>query len=497
MNDRLRGTATTLNLIVWLGAMALMLTANPARQAVATEMASGAGNNPVIIDLSAAEARTAASAGPAATLMARTRQQGRLRVIVGLRERPAGASELAAPAAEGLRSRLRTKQEALLTGLGVRRQADGTLAGNGMQHVVLFDTVPFLAATVDPTALQGLLAAGDVVSIQEDVPVPPTLAQSVPLIRADQAAAQNVTGTNQVVAILDTGVVKTHPMLKGKVVAEACYSTTSSISTSLCPRKASSSTAPGSGVNCSPGIQGCDHGTHVASIAAGNTTSLKGVARDARIIAIQIFSRFNNARTCSPAPAPCILSYTSDQIRGLERVLALRGQYNIAAVNMSLGGGLYSSACDASNPAQKAVIDNLRSVGIATVIAAGNNGADGFISAPACISTAVAVGSTTKADQISSFSNHAALVDLMAPGSSIYAAVPSSGYGTKSGTSMATPHVTGAWAVLKQARPMATTSEIESALACTGVPVTRSGVTKPRIDVLGALDILRGNRPGC
>jgi subtilisin family serine protease len=89
------------------------------------------------------------------------------------------------------------------------------------------------------------------------------------------------------------------------------------------------------------------------------------------------------------------------------------------------------------------------------------------------------------------------MVELLAPGSNILAGVPGGMLGIKSGTSMATPHVAGAWAILKQARPSASVAEIQAALACTGKPVSRSGLAKPRIDVLKALKILRSRAPGC
>ena len=145
----------------------------------------------------------------------------------------------------------------------------------------------------------------------------------------------------------------------------------------------------------------------------------------------------------------------------------------------------------------KAIIDNLRSAKIATAIASGNDGFNGLVSSPGCISTAVTVGSTTKSDTISSFSNHATLVDLLAPGSIIFAALPGGTFGFLSGTSMATPHVAGAFAVLKQGKPSASVQEIQDALACTGVPLSRGGITKRRIDVLAALNVLRSPAPGC
>ena len=66
-----------------------------------------------------------------------------------------------------------------------------------------------------------------------------------------------------------------------------------------------------------------------------------------------------------------------------------------------------------------------------------------------------------------------------------------------SGTSMATPHVAGAWAILMQAKPTATVPEVLQALACTGKATARGGVSKPRIDVLKAVSVLRSPAPGC
>jgi hypothetical protein len=165
---------------------------------------------------------------------------------------------------------------------------------------------------------------------------------------------------------------------------------------------------------------------------------------------------------------------------------------------MSLGGGRFTNQelCDAAitNAARKAAIDNLRSLEIATVTASGNDGFIDSMDAPACISTAVSVGSTTKSDSISFFSNSATFLSLLAPGSSIFSSLPNAEFGLLSGTSMATPHVAGAWAILKQSSPAATVSEVLDALQGTGLPITdpRNGVTVSRIQILQALNSLVG-----
>lgn len=414
------------------------------------------------------------------------------RVIVRLDVGFAPEGDLQPSQAVQQRGNARAARDGLLTRMGVGRAAGGEWTrGNGVEEVTTFDTVPLVAMRVNGNALNRLLGDSAVASIEEDVAVPPTLAQSVPLVEANVLHSAGFRGAGWAVAVLDTGVDIQHPFVAGRIVSEACYSTTSGrTSTSLCPGGVSSSTAAGSGDDCANNITGCGHGTHVAGIAAGrgggsSGVSYNGVAPDAGIIAVQVFSRFGSRSNCGGQPAPCVLSYTSDQIRGLERVFALRSTFNIAAVNMSLGGGQFTANCDTDS--RKLIIDNLRSAGIATVIASGNNGYTTAVGAPSCISTAITVGSTTKTDTVSSFSNSSPLVELLAPGSSITSSYKG-GYAALSGTSMATPHVAGAWALLKQVSPSASVTTVLNALSTTGKPVTdsKNGLTKPRIDVQAA-----------
>jgi subtilisin family serine protease len=298
-------------------------------------------------------------------------------------------------------------------------------------------------------------------------------------------------GNGWAVAVLDTGVDKNHNFLSGKVVSEACYSTNNFIATSLCPGGVSSSTATDSGLNCPLTTSGCKHGTHVAGIIAGkdftpNGPGYNGVARGANIIAIQVFSQFTDLCTSFGLPSPCALSYPSDQMLGLERVYALRSTHNIAAANMSLGGGEYASNCDGDS--LKPIIDNLRAADIATVIASGNSAFTNAMGTPACISTAISVGATcdsatagrgcTAVDDIPNYSNIASFISLLAPGSLISSSTPGTNtFESWHGTSMAAPHVAGAWALMKQQDPGATVSTILAALQDTGTVVDdlRSG----------------------
>ncbi|MCD6387899.1 MAG: S8 family serine peptidase [Desulfobulbaceae bacterium] len=314
----------------------------------------------------------------------------------------------------------------------------------------------------------------------------------MPLIGATDAWFSGYGGDGQVVAVLDTGIESSHSFLSGKVVHEACFSTNyaSDSASTLCPNGLETQVGTGAGEACTVSSS-CDHGTHVAGIVAGKGTggtTFSGVAQDADIMAIQVFSRFDDPDICTYG-SPCVLSFTSDQISALEHVYAQKDNFNIAAVNMSLGGGHYASTCDSDSAATKAAIDLLRSVGIATIIASGNDGYTDGISSPACISSAISVGSTTKSDVVSSFSNSAQILNILAPGSSINSSVTGNGFLSFNGTSMAAPHVAGAFAVLRSEAPDASVAEILNALQSTGATITdsRNGIAKSRIQVDAAL----------
>lgn len=482
---------------------------------------------------------------PLSPFAVRRVEEGRpIPVIVTFSDRAMLAAPQAA-APTGLELELRRefltalRERVLLTAMGesgLRRLSDATRAARAGQSVAeervtrQFAVTPAFSMMARPDTIRALRNHPDVLSVTEDVPVPPVLDQTIPLIGADDAWAQGADGSGWAVAILDSGVETEHPMTGPAVTASACFNTVDpGSSTSLCPgglEEETDLTGPDSGDSCveddiarapETGIDGCFHGTHVASTAAGRTVNLSGgrtlngVARASNIVAVNVFSRFE-ADECEDSDDPCILSYQSDQLAALEWLYDNRNTLNLAAVNMSLGGGEYSSAC--TGHTLRNIVVSLHTAGVATVIASGNERFLDAVSSPSCIPEAITVGSTTKNGEISSFSNSSELVDLLAPGSSIMAAwqseEPPTGenciiqdsepnsegfchwFATSSGTSMATPHVAGAFAALRDGFPSATVDEILGALQVSGRQITDpdNGITRSRIDVGRAFDIL-------
>ena len=357
-----------------------------------------------------------------------------------------------------------------------------TLIGTGGHVSARAHTLPIVVATVDAAALNRLTTSPNVVSVVADDPVPAALVNSGPVVGLPASQDAGYTGRGVAVAILDTGVDSAHSFLGNRVVDESCYSAVGS-----CPNGTPTQTGPGSAAPCTYAPSGCRHGTHDAGIAAGSALDATGMAPRASIIAVQVFSRIDNPTFCTRGENPCPLTFPSDWILGLEHVYELRNTYKIAAANMSIGGIAFQTACDTD--VVKPAIDQLRAVGIATVIAAGNEGLTDSIDYPACISSSVSVGATDDADNIASFSNSHPQISLFAPGVSVRSSVPGGGFASFNGTSMATPHVTGAFALAKEQYPNATVDDILARMKSTGRVIhdARNGVDTPRLCTSGAL----------
>jgi subtilisin len=444
-------------------------------------------SSPVVISPTA----TPASSSPEYTALLNTvRARGSIRVIASLNVNFQPEGLMSPQAVQTQQVMIAQAQQNVMTALA---GYNATLLSQSNQWVV-----PNIAYQVDEAALLYLMSLPEVVDLVEDLPLEQSLNVSTGIVDAPEAWTLGYTGAGQTVVILDSGIDSAHSDFGGRVVAEACYSWNQPDSPaagndrndSLCANGEITQFGTGAATlgRCTLYGVDCNHGTHVAGIAAGEDSTYRGIAPDADIIAIQVFTRWES---CPSNPSvQCILSYTADQISALNYTYTtLRNSHNIASINISIGLSRFFSHCDTFNTAMTNIINQLYAARIATVIATSNNGYSDSISFPACVSSAVSVASTTDGDTVSAFSNADDILDLLAPGESIFSALSGNAFGPKTGTSMATPHVVGAWALLRQAVPTLTVAQGLSALQSTGVPIldTRNGLTFRRIDIDNAI----------
>ncbi len=183
------------------------------------------------------------------------------------------------------------------------------------------------------------------------------------------------------------------------------------------------------------------HGTHVAGSLGGTRY---GVAKGISIIPVKVLDQFGTG------------SY-AQIIAGIDWAIA-HHTTKPAVGNMSLGGGVSAVLDDA---VRRAVAD-----GIVMCLAGGNAAADVSTTSPARVTEAITVGSTTKTDELSNFSNFGTGIDLLAPGSAIVSAWHTgiNDINTISGTSMATPHVAGAAALYLESFPGSTPDQVQAGL---------------------------------
>ncbi|MGZ4676525.1 MAG: S8 family serine peptidase [Acidimicrobiia bacterium] len=452
LRDRVAGTTTLVSAAAATPAAAI------AARATTTVPTGGAADTGAFAPASLAQLRTRAVSG-------------RVRVIVRTATTFQAEGRLDRPGRARQRAAITDDQDAVTRTIGT----DGAVTGRAA-------TLPIVVADVDAAALDRLAASPGVASVTADDPVPAALVNSGPVVGLPSSQDAGYTGRGVAVAILDTGVESTHPFLGGRIVDESCFSAAGS-----CPNGQTTQSGPGSAAPCTYAPSGCRHGTHVAGIAAGYGLDATGVAPRASIIAVQVFSRIDNTILCNRGENPCPLTFPSDWILGLDHVYSLRDTYRIASANMSIGGAFTSTPCD-TDPVKTAV-DQLKSVGIATVIAAGNEGQSDAVGYPACISSAVAVGASDNQDNPASFTNSSPLVDLFAPGVGIRSSVPGGGFAVFNGTSMATPHVTGAFALAKEQDPNASVDAILARMQQTGATLhdARNGLDFPRLCTSGEL----------
>ena len=371
-------------------------------------------------------------------------------VTLTLPTRPEGA--LGAASVRAQRTAIRAAQTDVVAALP---------AGQAVVHRLT--TTPGLALRVDAAGLAALRADPRVADVAPAIRLQRFLRQSVPAIHAPDAWAERsddspgFDGTGTAIAILDDGVDDDHPHFGGVTVREACFSGSGDPATSLCPNGTTEQIGDGASVATS------GHGTHVAGTALSRDATYRGVAPDADLIDIQVFDTDDGASSIDIDAALDYLNANADA-------------FDLAAVNLSFGGGSYASVCDDEIPTVTAVMEDLANKGVAVVAASGNEGVTDGIAWPACIGAAVSVGATGDGgsgwplDEVAWFSNGAAFLDLLAPGVPITAAYQGD-VGTLGGTSMAAPHVAGAFAVLRDHDGTASVATHRADLAANGVPV--------------------------
>jgi len=355
-----------------------------------------------------------------------------------------------------------------------------------------YKTVNSLSGKINKKAFEELKLIPEVEKIYLDGVFHKTLHESAPLMNVTptwplRLNNRNITGTNQAICIIDTGIDTDHPDFAGRIIAQKCYCT------GCCQGSDESSNAEDDE----------DHGTHVAGIAAGNGSTYKGVAPNADIVAVKVL---NDSGT----------GLFSDTAQAIDWCVANKNTYNISVITMSLGDrGQYNNPttqCDGYTTTN--AIASAVSAGIIVTVASGNEGYTNGLNYPACGSSATSVGSTTKSEGVSSFSNGDEILDLLATGgtSAGSAACPTSnyicsskrggGYIGFSGTSMATPQVAGAAALLQQFKQLQdgtslTPIQIKTTLNSTGKQILDSGVGMyfSRIDVFAAINSLDSVAP--
>ncbi|MGW6278462.1 S8 family peptidase [Kribbella sp. NPDC055071] len=266
-----------------------------------------------------------------------------------------------------------------------------------------------------------------------------TLDQSVPQIGGPVAWQAGYTGKGVSIAVLDTGIDTTHPDLATQVIGERNFTT-------------------------EPNEDLVGHGTHVASTIAGTAAAsngkYKGVAPDAKLY---------DGKVCEQSG--CEISAI---LAGMEWAA---NEVKADIVNLSLGGPDTPDL----DPLEEAVNRLTKDSGTLFVIAAGNSGpGDGTVESPGSADEALTVGNVTKQDLLNLTSSRGPRVgdgavkpDITAPGTGIVAAKSKDStigdpvddrYLRLSGTSMATPHVAGAAAILRQEHPSWSPDEVKGAL---------------------------------
>ena len=357
------------------------------------------------------------------------------------------------------------RKAALLDSLKDRTRK--SILGSDLEERSQYSVLPIMHVRVRSTqALERLAKQPKVLGISENGERFLQLTQSLPLIQQPAAQSAGYEGAGTTVCVLDTGTDYTLPAFGScSAPGGACKV---AYAQDFAPEDSS--------------LDADGHGTNVSGIALG-------VAPGAKVAALDVFTGSS--------------AWDSDITSAINWCVANKATYNIASINMSLGGGRYTAPQPIdNNDAWGVSIQSAIDAGIMVVAAAGNNGYTDSLLLPAAYEGVVSVGAvydsdvgpkywstcpdaTTQADKITCFSNSASFLTMLAPGAMISAAGLTYG-----GTSQASPHVAGAAAVLRSSHPAESVEQLVARLRQSPAPVIvdpRNSVATPRLDLMAAI----------
>ena len=321
-----------------------------------------------------------------------------------------------------------------------------------------------------PSVLSRLSRSARVKNAKPDLEGGGGLQQSLQLTRTNRVHSFGIEGAGTVAAVLDTGIDDDNENFEGAILHQYHFT--------------------GSGSEQGEGASdGHGHGSHVAGILASRGLSApQGMAPAASLIIVKVLDDENRG-------------FTSDWARGVEHIIELHDTDNgirVDVINMSLQTDTeYAGSCDGSRQAFSNACGVARSRGISVLTCGGNNGSTTEMTMPGCFSTTTTIGSVvdTPPLRLSDFTSRTADLRLLAPGQPILSVGLNGGTRTRSGCSMAVPHVAGLYCLLRQVDPSISPWELDELASQTGQDIfdEGTGLQFPLINSEAAIARLRGN----
>lgn len=315
-----------------------------------------------------------------------------------------------------------------------RKNAENLLKIAGAKPIKTLQKHKMIAASMDKRTLNSLRKNPNVESISIDAkrkPLAQTTPYGIPMVQGNQLSQNNLSARK--VCVIDTGYNLGHPDLPDQNNGATGQANNSQV---------------GNWFN-----DGNGHGTHVAGTVAAlaNNEGVVGVYPGVDLHIVKIFNDSGQ------------WTFASDLIDGISQCQGAGAN----VVNMSLGGG---SASTAERNAMQTFVNQ----GVMLVAAAGNSG-NSSLSYPASYDAVISVAAVDSSENRASYSQYNSQVEISGPGSAVQSTWPTNTYNSISGTSMATPHVAGAAALVWSFFPQCNNEEIRAALNATAKDKGSSG----------------------